>query len=273
MGEKTGNSGVNVLFEKLRKLSMKVKIFLGALLAVCALVTLKLTIKNFLYFFIVSEAVHAAGIIALIYKLFALKTCSGLSLITQQLTALFLAARLICSTYIEANIHTVLDLISLMSTLLVIWMIRFKLKSSYIKELDNLRLYFVVVPVAILAILIHPYIIDWSLFFRIMWAFSLYLEAVSILPQLRFMQNAKMIETFTGYYVFALGISRFMALAYWIIQIYETGGQRFFWGGSNYLWFLSSFVAEMVQSFILADFCFYYIKSFMRGQLLRKMPV
>ena len=69
---------------------------------------------------------------------------SGLSLKTQELTALFVAARLCCSTLTEANIHTVLDLISLSSTLVVIWMIRFKLKSSYIKELDNTKLYFVV---------------------------------------------------------------------------------------------------------------------------------
>ncbi|RDX99479.1 ER lumen protein-retaining receptor B, partial [Mucuna pruriens] len=190
MGAKRGNSPVNVLFERLRKLSMKVKIFLGALLAVCALVSLKLTIKHHYHFFIVSESIHVVGIIALAYKLFALKTCSGLSLITQELTALFIAARLSCSTLTEANIHTILDLISLLSTLLVIWMIRFKLKSSYIKELDNRRLYFMVVPSAILAILIHPFTANWRLT-RIVWAFSLYLEAVSILPQLRFMQNAR----------------------------------------------------------------------------------
>ncbi|TKY68661.1 ER lumen protein-retaining receptor B [Spatholobus suberectus] len=272
MGTKRGNSSLNVLFERLRKQSMKVKIFCGALLAVCALVALKFTIKNHYYFFIASEAIHVAGIIALIYKLFALKTCSGLSLITQELTALFLAARLSCSTLTVANIHTVLDLISFLSTLVVIWMIRFKLKSSYIKELDNMRLYFLVVPSAILAILIHPHTSHWPLT-RIVWAFSLYLEAVSVLPQLRFMQNAKMIETFTGYYVFALGVSRFVALAHWIIQTYETRGAFLFLAGSGYFWFLAAFLAEMVQSFILADFCYYYMKSFMQGQLLRKMPV
>jgi len=69
---------------------------------------------------------------------------SGLSLKTQELTALFLAARLCCSTLTEANIHTWLDLITLFSTLVVIWMIRFRLKSSYIKDLDNMRLLFVV---------------------------------------------------------------------------------------------------------------------------------
>lgn len=69
---------------------------------------------------------------------------SGLSLITQELTALFLAGRICCSNFAVASMHTYLDLISLLSTLLIIWMIRFKLKSSYIKELDNMRLYFVV---------------------------------------------------------------------------------------------------------------------------------
>ncbi|RDY00898.1 ER lumen protein-retaining receptor A [Mucuna pruriens] len=144
MGTKRGNFPMNVLFERLRKLSMKVKIFFGTLLAIGAMLALKLTLKHHYYFFVVSESTHAAGIIALVYKLFALRTCSGLSLKTQELTALFLAARLSCSSLTQANIHTVLDLISLFSTILVIWMIRFKLKSSYIKDLDNLRLYFVV---------------------------------------------------------------------------------------------------------------------------------
>ncbi|XP_019448875.1 PREDICTED: putative ER lumen protein-retaining receptor C28H8.4 isoform X2 [Lupinus angustifolius] len=186
--------------------------------------------------------------------------------------ALFLAARLTCSISIEANLHTWLDFTSLVSVLLVIWMIRFKLKSSYIKELDNLRLSFVVVPCAIIAILIHPTTIQ-SHFSRALWAFSVYLEAISVLPQLRYMQNAKMIETFTGKYVFALGVSKFLGLAHWLIQIYKTRGAYFYLIGSGFFWFTVGFVAEIVQSFILADFCYYYIKSYMQGQLLRKMPV
>ncbi|KAK7304532.1 hypothetical protein VNO77_42413 [Canavalia gladiata] len=274
MGVKRGNnvSPVSVLFERFRKLSMKVRIFLGALLAVSALVALDFFVKDHYYFFIAAEAIHAAGIIVLLYKLFAQKTCSGLSLKTQELTALFLAARLCCSTLIEASVHTMLDSISLLSTILVIWMIRFRLKKSYIKELDNLRLYYVVVPSAILAIFIHPFTAHWRLL-RIVWAFSLFLEAVSVLPQLRYMKNAKMIETFTGYYVFALGVARFLSLAHWLIQTYESGGTYLFLFRSGYFWFFAAFLAEMVQSFILADFCYYYIKSFMQGQLLRKMPV
>lgn len=77
MGSKMGNSPVNISFEKLRKLSMKVKIFLGVLFALCALLSLKLVVKRHYYFFIASEVAHAAGTIALVYKPFSLKTCAG----------------------------------------------------------------------------------------------------------------------------------------------------------------------------------------------------
>ncbi|KAM1003512.1 hypothetical protein ACFX15_003577 [Malus domestica] len=200
MGRRRSPS-VNVLFQWVRKQSMKVKVFLGSLLALCALVALRFWVKNHNYFFITSEAVHVAGIVVLIYKLTTQKTCSGLSLKTQELTALFLAVRLFCGTMMEADIHTVLDFSTLVSTAWVIYMIRFKLKSTYIKELDNFHLYFGVVPAAILGVLVHPYTL-YKPIGRILWAFGGYMEAVSVLPQLRLMKNAKMIEPFTSQYVF-----------------------------------------------------------------------
>ncbi|KAK2406142.1 hypothetical protein P8452_68502 [Trifolium repens] len=271
MGAKR-DSPVDVLTRWFGKRSMKVKIFLGILIAFCALVALRFTIKESDFFYIAAESIHIVGLIALIYKLFAHKSCSGLSLKSQEITALFLVTRLGCSIYMEANVHTVLDTILLLSTLLVIWLIRFKLKSSYMKEFDNMWLSFLVVPSAILAIVINP-ITNHIWIARVIWAFTSYLETISILPQLRYMQNAKIVETFTGYYVFALGVSRFFALAYWIIFTYTTRGAYLFVFGHGYLWTLAALVSEIIQSFILADFCYYYMKSFMQGQLLKKMPV
>lgn len=54
-----------------------------------------------------------------------------------------------------------------------------------------------------------------------MWATCVYVEAVSVLPQLRMMQNAKVVEKFTAHYVFALGLSRFISCAHWILQIID----------------------------------------------------
>ncbi|KAK4440997.1 ER lumen protein-retaining receptor [Sesamum alatum] len=204
-----------------RRRSAKVKTLLAAAFALCALVALKHLVKNHAHFFVVSEAVHFAGILVLIYKLTTQKTCSGLSLKTQELTAIFLAARLCCSYSMESNIHTFLDFATLMSTLWVIYMIRFKLKATYVAELDNMPLYYVAVPSAILAVLIHPYTHNARLA-RILWAFAVYLESVSVLPQLRMIQNTKMIEPFTAHYVFALSVARFLGCAHWIIQLNAT---------------------------------------------------
>ncbi|EEF31309.1 ER lumen protein retaining receptor, putative [Ricinus communis] len=255
MGRKR-SSAANGMFGWMRRQSVKVKTLLGVIVALGCLVGLKFMIKDHNHFFVASEAIHAAG----------------LSLKSQELTALFLAVRLACSIVMEADIHTVLDLATLVSTIWVIYMIRFKLKSTYIKELDNMPLYYMVVPSAILAALIHPYKTHICIS-RILWAFCVYLESVSVLPQLRLMQNAKMIEPFTSHYVFALGVARFLACAHWIIQVYETRGRYLFLVGSGYFWFPMALLAEAVQTFILADFCYYYIKSFMGGQLLMRMPV
>jgi len=76
MGSKR-DSLVNVLSSWLRNRSMKVKIFLGILLAFCAVVALKLTITDLEFFYIASNTIHIVGLIALIYKLFVHKSCSG----------------------------------------------------------------------------------------------------------------------------------------------------------------------------------------------------
>jgi hypothetical protein len=69
---------------------------------------------------------------------------AGLSLKSQDLTALFLAVRLYCSFVMEYDIHTVLDSATLVATLFVIYMIRFKLRSTYMVDKDNFALYYVV---------------------------------------------------------------------------------------------------------------------------------
>ncbi|KAE9611101.1 putative ER lumen protein retaining receptor [Lupinus albus] len=142
MGTKKGLSPMNALIGWLSKRSKKVNILLLILLSLCALVALKfIALKESHYFYLASEAIYLAGTLILFYKLFTQKTCSGVSLKTQELMATFLVAKLCCRIFFfEVDIHFVLDVTSLLSVLLVIWMIRFKLKSSYIKELDTIRL-------------------------------------------------------------------------------------------------------------------------------------
>ncbi|RVW99780.1 ER lumen protein-retaining receptor 1-B [Vitis vinifera] len=278
---------------------MKVKILVGVLILGFCLVGLRHLMKydNGFPLFMASQFIHLSGIIILIFKLIKTKTCSGtsifssasyfdlnfnyliavnlltsgLSLKSQELTAIVMATRTYCSFEVEEHALTLLGSAIFLSTLWVIYMIRFKLKPTYSKELDSMPLYSMVVPPAILAVLIHPHI-DHRFLIRIVWSFSLYLAAVSVLPQLRLMQNAKMVEPFTAYYVFALGVARFLNCSSWIIHIYETGGRYLMFSGNwTQLWVLMVILSEFVHTFILADFCYYYLKSVMYQQLLLEL--
>ncbi|CAL5377055.1 unnamed protein product [Camellia sinensis] len=219
-----------------RRQPPKVKAFLAVVTGMAALVLLRVIVHDHDNLFVAAEAVHSMGICVLIYKLMKEKTCAGLSLKSQDLTALFLAVRLYCSFVMEYDIHTLLDLSTLATTLWVIYMIRFKLKSSYMEDKDNFAIYYVVLPCAVLALLIHP---STSHHFinRVFWAFCVYLEAVSVLPQLRVMQNTKIVEPFTAHYVFALGVARFLSCAHWVLQ--RCFGQSWASSDSTRLWIMA----------------------------------
>lgn len=142
----------------------------------------------------------------------------GLSLQSQELTALVLAVRIICRFEIGHNIHTFLDTASLLSTCWVIYMMRTKLYVTYNEHLDKTPKICLLIPCALLAVFVHPNTLL-PLYTKIMWAFGVYLEAVVVLPQLHMMQRTQMIEPFTALYVFALGVSRFFGAAYWILRV------------------------------------------------------
>ncbi|XP_031283218.1 ER lumen protein-retaining receptor erd-2.2-like isoform X1 [Pistacia vera] len=267
MGTKTPIHAISMW---VRRQPPKIKAILAVLAAMTTLVFLRMVVDDHDSLFVVAEAVHAIGISVLLYKLMRERTCTGLSLKSQELTALFLAVRLYCSFVMEYDIHTVLDTATLGTTLWVIYLIRFKLRSSYMDDKDNCAIYYVAIPCAILSLFIHPST-QHHLINRILWGFCVYLEAVSVLPQLRVMQNTKIVEPFTAHYVFALGVARFLSCAHWILQVLDTRGRLLTALGYG-LWPSMVLVSEIVQTFILADFCYYYVKSLVGGQLVLRLP-
>ncbi|KAG6533642.1 hypothetical protein ZIOFF_007517 [Zingiber officinale] len=223
----------------------KVRACLFVVVSIAALVFLGLVVHNHDNLFVAAEAAHAVGISVLIYKLVKERTCAGLSLKSQYLTALFLAVRLYCSFILENDIHTVLDTTTLATTL---W----------------------IVPSVLLALVVHPSTTHF-IFNRIFWAFCVYVEAISVLPQLRLMQNTQIVESFTAHYVFALGVARFLSCAHWVLKVVDTRGGLLTAMGHG-LWPPMVLIAEIVQTFILADFCYYYVKSVFGGQLVLRLP-
>ncbi|KAE9600067.1 putative ER lumen protein retaining receptor [Lupinus albus] len=269
---KTAKWSIYAVTTWVRRQPPKMKAFLALILCLTTLLFIKMVVHNYHNLFFASEAVHTLGISILIFKLIKHKTCSGLSLKSQELTAMFISVKLYCNFGMGYHRHTILHFTTLGTTLWVIYMIRFKLKSSYMDNKDNLAIYYVVVPCAVLSLLIHPTLTRDHSINSILWAFCIYLESVSVLPQLRLMQNAKIVEPFAAHYVFALGVERFLSCAIWILQVLDSHGRLLTNLGYGISWPAMVILSEIVQTFILADFCYYYVKSIVAGQLVLRLP-
>ncbi|ONM19336.1 ER lumen protein retaining receptor [Zea mays] len=96
-----------------------------------------------------------------------------------------------------------MKLVFLASSFSIVWyMKRHKIvRRTYDKDHDTFRHYVLVLPCLLLALLIN----EKFTFREVMWAFSIYLEAVAIFPQLVLLQRTRNIDNLTGQYVFFLG--------------------------------------------------------------------
>jgi len=198
------------------------------------------------------DLLHLLSIFILLVKIYASKSSRGVSLKTQFLYMIVFLTRYLDLFYNFLSLYnTVMKVIFILTSILIVCMMKFvsPYKESYDSKKDNFFLPFIIVPCIILALLINEYFS----FTEICWTFSIYLEAVAILPQLIVVhQHAKesggFVEGLTSHYVFALGGYRVLYLVNWIYRGMTEEGYR-----DWIVW-----VCGAIQSIIYCDFFYYY---------------
>eukprot|EP00246_Nothoceros_aenigmaticus_P004108 TRINITY_DN15471_c0_g1_i1.p1 TRINITY_DN15471_c0_g1~~TRINITY_DN15471_c0_g1_i1.p1 ORF type:complete len:182 (+),score=18.24 TRINITY_DN15471_c0_g1_i1:102-647(+) len=156
-------------------------------------------------FRLAGDMTHLLSVIVLLLKIHTIKSCAGVSLKTQELYFLVFVTRYLdIFTSYYSLYNTLMKLVFLSSSFSIVWYMRRHriVRKSYDKYQDTFRHYLLVVPCLVLAIFIHHKFT----FFEVLWTFSLYLEAVAILPQLVLLQRTKNVDNLTGNYVFLLGL-------------------------------------------------------------------
>ncbi|KAH9603686.1 hypothetical protein KSS87_009262 [Heliosperma pusillum] len=155
-------------------------------------------------FRLAGDMTHLASVLVLLLKIHTIKSCAGVSLKTQELYAIVFATRYLdIFTDFISLYNSVMKLIFLSSSFSIVWYMRHHkiVRRSYDKDQDTFRHWFLVLPCLFLACLTC----EKYTFKEIMWTFSLFLEAVAILPQLVLLQRTRNIDNLTGQYVFLLG--------------------------------------------------------------------
>ena len=152
------------------------------------------------------------------WKLHTSKSVAGISLKTQELYAIvFLARYLDLFWNFLSMYNVVMKIIFIISSCSIVYIIRFGVphKDTYNSEDDAFPYLYLIVPAALLGVAINQ---DYSSPFEMCWAFSIYLEAVAILPQLFMLQKQGGSENLTSHYIFLLGMYRLFYLFNWVYR-------------------------------------------------------
>eukprot|EP00252_Welwitschia_mirabilis_P027991 TRINITY_DN988_c0_g1_i1.p1 TRINITY_DN988_c0_g1~~TRINITY_DN988_c0_g1_i1.p1 ORF type:complete len:216 (+),score=17.86 TRINITY_DN988_c0_g1_i1:220-867(+) len=209
-------------------------------------------------FRLAGDMTHLLSIMVLLLKIHSMKSCAGISLKTQELYVLVFATRYldIFSQYISFY-NTAMKIVFLVTSFSIVWYMRYHkvVRQTYDRDQDTFRHYVLVIPCFLLAVLIN----NKFTVREVLWTFSLYLEAVAILPQLVLLQRSRNIDNLTGNYVFLLGAYRALYILNWIYR-YMVEKQQFRW---------ISCISGLVQTALYADFFYYYLKSWKNNEKLQ----
>ncbi|XP_023245226.1 uncharacterized protein LOC111642874 [Copidosoma floridanum] len=115
---------------------------------------------------------------------------------------------------IENTILKVLYIILGYCTLLTIFLF---FRKTYEHEYDTFRIERLIIPCLAMAMLVN-YEFETM---EVLWQFSMYLEAVAMVPQFHFIAKAKYIHKHMLYYIMALATYKALYIVHWIYRYYE----------------------------------------------------
>ncbi|XP_065215475.1 ER lumen protein-retaining receptor 3-like [Planococcus citri] len=191
-------------------------------------------------FRIAGDIIRFIAVIALPIKLWTSKSAAGVSGKTQILYALVCTSRYVDLFLYHIFIspyNTAFKILFVAVAYLTVYLIYGKLKDTYSRNEDSFKIGYLVSAAAVLAVIFnygwsgtiitYPEVLDGGFsFLETSWAFSQYLEAVAIVPQLLMVYQDKTNETksFIFYYLYALGLYRALYAMNWV---YKYHAQHF----------------------------------------------
>ncbi|KAF1990626.1 ER lumen protein retaining receptor [Aulographum hederae CBS 113979] len=206
-------------------------------------------------FRLLADLSHLASIMILLHKMKASSSASGISFKSQFLYLAVYITRYVdlLWTFYKPDMlyNTVFKIIFIASSSYVVYLMLNDFKPTHDPNLDTFKVQYLLGASAVLG-LVFPYHYTLS---EMLWAFSIWLESVAILPQLFMLQRTGEAETITTHYLFALGIYRALYIPNWIY--------RYFFDG---FFDPIAVVAGVIQTVLYSDFFWIYYTKVLQGK-------
>ncbi|KAK3684215.1 ER lumen protein retaining receptor-domain-containing protein [Podospora appendiculata] len=210
-------------------------------------------------FRVLGDFSHLASIGILLHKMVQLNSCSGISFKSQALYLLVYITRYLDLFSTSSIYNLVFKILFIGSQGYIIYLMTNAYKPTNDPNVDTFRVQYLLGGAAVLAV-VFPY--EYSAR-EILWAFSIWLESVAILPQLFMLQRTGEAETITTHYIFALGLYRALYIPNWIYRYVTEATHKV-----DYI----AVVAGVVQTVLYSDFFWIYYTKVMKGKKF-KLPV
>lgn len=203
-------------------------------------------------FRLIGDLSHLLAILVLLTKIWKTRSCAGISGKSQALFALvFLTRYLDLFTHFISVYNTTMKIFYICASVGTCYLMFKKFKATYDRIHDTFRIEFLILPAAVLALVLNH---DFEPL-EILWTFSIYLEAVAILPQLFMVSKTGEAESITSHYLFALGAYRALYILNWFYRYYTEG-----------FYDVIAIIAGVVQTILYCDFFYLYITKVLKGQ-------
>mmetsp|Transcript_10781 Transcript_10781/g.24634 ORF Transcript_10781/g.24634 Transcript_10781/m.24634 type:complete len:277 (-) Transcript_10781:117-947(-) len=150
----------------------------------------------------------------------------------------------------------------------IVYLCRVHYASTYDSNTDVFNHLWIIVPAFVISLILHPHL-NAFLPSDIAWAFALYLESVTVLPQLfMFMKDGKA-QPHTSHFLAAQALSRLFSFIFWASSFSELSNPN-----HNIKRFVGHWVVgiQLLQLIIMGDFIYHYIRCIQKGLPVSEIP-
>lgn len=143
----------------------------------------------------------------------------------------------------------------------IVYCCRVQYASTYDASTDNLNHLWLIGPALAVSLILHPHLNNfWPS--DIAWAFALYLESVTVLPQLfMFMKEGKA-QPHTSHFLAAQALSRLFSFIFWVSSFSELSNPNHYIKRFVGNWVV---VIQLLQLVIMGDFIYHYVRCLQKG--------
>lgn len=236
-----------------------------------------LTDKDFSTVLTMSSIAQLMGFVLLSMKVRWAQSAAGLSSRSLEMYIVFfmfrLSSTIIKNGYLPIDrsgdwVYQSADVLSVFVVMHLLYMIHKTYKQTYQAQYDTLDLLQSLPACMLLAIFVKGDL-NGNAFFDWVWATSLLVDTLAMLPQLWMMTKiGGQVDGMTSHYVMSLFVSRGCAFAFWWVGFNELHikGQSFNKAGYTVLG------CHILMLLFCADFMFYYLKGMLSGRGVVELP-